>query len=72
MEPTGKLSNLQLELLKMFKYDLGDKQLKDIKGLLGKYFADTASEEMDRLWEEKNWNAETMGQWAKEHLRKQG
>ncbi len=34
-----KLTNLQLELLKYFSYDVSDKELLDIKQLLSKYFA---------------------------------
>lgn len=70
METVGKLTNVQLELLKLFQYNLPDKQLAEIKNILAKYFAQTATGEMDRLWEENNWNNETMEDWANEHLRK--
>lgn len=72
MNSSGKLTNLQLELLKIFKYDLNENQLKDIKSILGKYFAETASTEMDKLWEQEGWSDETMEQWANEHVRKKG
>jgi len=32
-------------------------------------FADKASDEMDRLWEENNWSNETMKAWGEEHMR---
>ena len=70
MEATGKLTNVQLELLKMFRYSLPEKQLAEIKNILAKYFATTAPAEMDRLWEENNWNDDVMRQWADEDLRK--
>jgi len=70
MEATGKLTNVQLELLKMFRYSLPEKQLAEIKNILAKYFATTATAEMDRLWEENNWNDDVMRQWADEDLRK--
>ena len=70
MEAVGKLTNVQIELLKLFQYNLPDKQLAEIKNLLARYFAETATEEMDRLWEEKGWNDQTMNDWANEHLRK--
>ena len=41
----------------------------EIKQLLSNYFADKASEEMDRLWDENNWTEETMKEWSNEHLR---
>jgi len=69
MENVGKLTNVQLELLKLFQYNLPDKQLVEIKYMLAKYFAKTATDEMDRLWEENNWTNDTMETWANEHLR---
>lgn len=69
MSKNNQLSNLQLELLKIFKYELSDEQLLEIKGMLAKYFADKATEEMDRLWEENGWTNETMKSWGQEHMR---
>jgi len=56
----------------MFNYDLAESQLEDIKNMPGKYFAETARTEMDKLWEQEHWLNETMEQWDNEHLRKQG
>lgn len=70
MEATGKLTNVQVELLKLFQYHLSEKQLAEIKSMLAKYFAKTATDEIDKLWEENGWNNETMKSWASEHLRK--
>ena len=70
MEATGKLTNVQIELLKMFQFNLPEKQLVEIKNMLAKYFAKTATDEMDKLWEENNWNNDVMKEWAGEHLRK--
>jgi hypothetical protein len=64
-----KLSNLQLELLKVFSYQLNQQQLADIKNLLSHYFAEQATQEMDKLWEENNWDNNTMLEWTNEHLR---
>ena len=64
-----KLTNLQLELLKTFSYQLSQQQLTDIKNLLANYFAEQATQEMDKLWEENNWDNNTMTEWANEHLR---
>jgi len=70
MEAVGKLTNVQIELLKLFQYNLPEKQLVEIKNMLAKYFADTATSEMDKLWEENNWNNDVMKDWANENLRK--
>jgi hypothetical protein len=72
MNSSDRLTNLQIELLKLFQYDLEESQLKDIRSLLAKYFAQTASAEMDKLWEQEGWSNETMEQWANERLRKKG
>jgi len=70
MEAVGKLTNVQLELLKLFQYNLPEKQLAEIKNILAKYFANSATAEMDKLWEENNWNNDVMKEWANEDLRK--
>ena len=67
METVGKLTNVQIELLKLFQYDLPEKQLAEIKNILAKYFANTATAEMDKLWEENNWDNDLMKEWANEN-----
>jgi hypothetical protein len=67
-KPT-KLTNLQLELLKIFSRELPDEELLEIKNILSAYFAEKATKEMDRLWDEKGWTQETMQQWLNEHMR---
>jgi hypothetical protein len=69
MKQTGVLTNLQLELLQMFQYSLEEKQLIEVKELLANYFAQKATEEMDRLWDENSWTEETMEEWGNEHMR---
>lgn len=66
---TEKLTNLQVELVKLFAYQIPDNQLLEIKDLLAKYFAEVASKEMDKLWEENQWNDQTMEDWLAEHHR---
>ncbi len=69
MVPAQKLTNLQLELIKLFSHNVTDSQLIEIKQLHGNYFAEKATEEMDKLWDENNWTEETMKEWTNEHLR---
>ncbi len=54
------LSNMQKELLKLYATDIPDEQLNEIKLLLSNYFAQKASNEVDKLWDENNWNGHTM------------
>ena len=69
MVHTQKLTTLQLELVKLFSYKVAENQVLEIKKLLSTYFANKATEEMDKLWEENNWSEETMKEWSNEHLR---
>jgi hypothetical protein len=69
IQETNKLSNLQLELLKIFSRNISEEQLLEIKGILSRYFAGKASDEFEKLAEEKGWTAETYRKWANEHNR---
>lgn len=64
-----RLTNLQLELIKLFHYNLNETQLTEVKSLLATYFAKNATEEMDEIWEEKGLTNETMDSWLNEHMR---
>jgi hypothetical protein len=46
-------TNLQLELLKIYARTVDEKDLLEIKRLLGQYFADKASDLADQIWAEK-------------------
>lgn len=64
------LSNVQIELLRLYANDVKDEQLEEIKLLLGKYFAQKATEAMDEIWEEKNLSEQDMINWSNEHNRR--
>ena len=70
MKNSGQLTNMQKELVKLFNYDLNENQLNDIKKLLSEYFANKATEEMDKFWTENNLSEENIEQWSQEHMRK--
>jgi len=59
------LSNLQLELIKMFSHQLSDEDLLEVRRMLARFFADRATSEMDRIWEENQWSNDTMDKWLK-------
>lgn len=69
MNTSKRLTNLQLELIKLFSYNLSERQLMEVKDMLAKYFASKATEEMDKIWEDEGLNNETMEAWADEHMR---
>lgn len=65
------LSNLQLELLKIFSFDISDEQLLEIKSILVNYFADKITNDIDQLFEGEGWGLEKIEEWQKEHMRTQ-
>ena len=69
MQAAKKLSNLQLELLKVFSFYISDEQVKEIKSLLAAYFAEKVTSEMDALFEANDWGEEKIEEWSKEHMR---
>lgn len=50
------LSNLQLELLKIFSHNLFESEIKEVKDLLLDYFSKKAISEADEIWEKENWD----------------
>ena len=65
----ANLSNLQLELLRLYGNDVSDETLREVKSILARYFADKATEAMDKVWEEKNLTGQDMIDWTNEHNR---
>lgn len=63
------LSNLQIELLKLYANNLPDEQLRDVKLLLARYFAQKATEAMDDVWQERGLTGQDMVNWTNEHNR---
>jgi hypothetical protein len=69
MEATKGLTNLQLELVKLFSFEVSEDQLKELKQILVDYFASKITEDMDRLFEENNWDESKIEEWSSEHMR---
>jgi hypothetical protein len=64
-----QLSNVQIELLKLYSNNISDKYLFDIKLLMANYFAQKATEAMDVVWDEKGLTEQDMINWTNEHNR---
>lgn len=64
------LGNLQLELLKLYANGVSEENLLEIKWLLARYFAQKATEAMDKVWEEKGLTEQDMIDWTNEHHRR--
>jgi hypothetical protein len=68
MAATG-LTNLQLELIKLFNYNLSEQELMQIKDLLAEHFANRVTYEADELWEQTVLNEPEVEYLSKAHLR---
>ena len=62
----SELSNLQLDLLKLFSTNVPEQDLKNIKNYLSNYFAQKAIKEADKIWDEKSFSNELMDKWLNE------
>lgn len=65
----AELSNLQLELLRLYANNVSDETLLEVKEVLAKYFADRATQSMDDVWDEKGLTEQNMIDWTNEHSR---
>ena len=63
------MSNIQMELLRLYGNNVSDKTLLEIKSLLANYFAERASDKMDELWEKEQMTQQQMTDWTNEHNR---
>lgn len=61
------LSNVQMELLKLFSTNLSDNELSELKDLLSKHFAEKAIAKADIIWREKNLSDDVMERWLNAH-----
>ncbi|MFT3744364.1 MAG: hypothetical protein QM785_08710 [Pyrinomonadaceae bacterium] len=66
--PNG-LSNLQLELLRLYSANVSDSTLEQIKLILAKYFAERATDAMDEVWDRDALTPNHMFDWANGHER---
>ena len=66
---TTPLSNMQLELLKLFSRDIEDADLLALKRLIVKYLAKKASQLADNVWDEKKWTNKDMEKLLNQHER---
>ena len=57
------LTNLQIELLKLFASDLPEKNLQDLKEMISDYLLDMAREEADKTWKQKGYTKKNANEW---------
>ncbi len=64
------LSNVQLEILKAFSYNLSEEELLDFRDTIARYFADRAIQSADKVWDEKGWTDEDVDKMLHTKMRK--
>jgi transcription initiation factor IIE alpha subunit len=60
------LSNVQLELLKLYSTNLTEKDLTALKKLLAKFYAERAIQTADQIWDQKKLTDKDMEAWLNE------
>jgi len=54
------LSNVQIELLKLFSTNLSDQELTELKDLLAGFYSEKAISQADAIWDDRGLNNEDM------------
>ena len=60
------MSNIQLELLKIYATDISEHDLLEIKRYLAKFFMKKAIAAADQTWDEKGYTKDLMEKWLEE------
>ena len=63
------LSNMQIELLKLFARDIDDSDVKERKRLIVEYLSEKLADSADKVWNEKGWTNEDMDNLLNTHMR---
>ena len=59
MEPKSqKLSNTQIEIVKAFRHELTEEDLKKFRKSIANFFAEILMDEADKVWEDQEWDEE--------------
>jgi hypothetical protein len=63
------LTNLQLELLKLFSQDISEEDLLEVRRFLARMFAEKAMDAADEVWEKEGWDDAYAEKLSRQHLR---
>jgi hypothetical protein len=56
------LSNVQMELIKLYSINLNEHELLELKNILAHHFSQKAINEADNVWQENGMSAQTMNE----------
>ena len=60
------MSNVQLELLKLYATNMSDEDIKELRSQLAQFYAKKSIKAADKVWEEKGYTNELMDKWLNE------
>ena len=60
------LNKAQLELLKLFSRVNDEEELNELRTIISQYYANKATEEANRIWQERGYTQKTMDEWLNE------
>ena len=63
------LSNVQLEILKAFSYNLKEEDLVEFRKVIALFFAKRSSDLADKIWDEKGWTDDDVDRLLKTKMR---
>ena len=69
-EVTQPLTNVQLEILKAFSFNLNNEELQSFKNVIAQYFAKRAIRSANKVWDEKGWKDEDVDKMLNTKMRK--
>ena len=61
------LSNVQMELLKVYATGIPDKYLLELKDLIAKFLFEKARNKADKIWDKKGYSDKTIQRWLNEN-----
>ncbi|HYV95322.1 MAG TPA: hypothetical protein VE978_26350 [Chitinophagales bacterium] len=65
-KPEPPLSNVQMELLKLFSTNVPDEELLELKKIISRYLFEKARDKADKIWIEKGYDENTITNWLNE------
>jgi hypothetical protein len=57
------LTNTQLQILKLYAYDLKEDEMQELQKVLAAFFAKRIRKRTGKLWQDRRYTNETMKQW---------
>lgn len=57
------LSNVQIELMKLYSTNLSDNEIMELKDVLANFFGNKAIEKANQIWDERGLSNEDMDKW---------